>query len=77
MNQENHKIADLDIDDNEKKALTLLSSPKNIAEVAVILDVSYTTSSQKLQIWLVKKWVKRTVANRRTYYELNTEVLNI
>ena len=71
------KIEDLKISEKEKGILIELSEPKEAAEVAALLDISYNTASTKLKVWFFKEWVKKIKVKKLVKYYLNQDVLEI
>ncbi len=51
------KIADLDISDVDKAALTFLIQPKTLAQLIDKLGYSSSHWRMKLDVWEVRKWV--------------------
>jgi predicted transcriptional regulator len=69
------KIADLEVSDDDKKILAILSNPKTIPEICAKVNLSYSTISQKLSVLKERGLVSRqkSMANR-SFFQLSSEV---
>jgi len=70
-------LKELKIKEQERNILAELVNPKTIAEVAAILENSYTTAFTKLVVWEAKGWVIKLKIGRGTKYYLNQDIIQI
>ena len=77
MSSEGAEIESLKISDKEKTLLRVLTSPKNIAEIAVILDTSYIQALTKLMVLEARGYIKKTKKGRISLYFLNQNIVKL
>jgi len=70
-------IDELKIKTNEKEALAEMEKPRTIAEIAVILDISYNNTYQKLAVWEARGWIRKIKIGRSSKYHLNQDLLGL
>lgn len=72
------KLKDLKLKEKDRLVLEEMQTPKEIAEVAAILDCSYHTAYAKLLVWNAKGWVRKiTQQGKCSKYYLNQDLLEV
>ncbi len=67
------KIKELEISQREKDCLNQLYTRRDIAQIAALLDVAYSTAFQRMKIWEAKDWIRLLKDGRgRVGYVLNS-----
>jgi len=72
------KLANLDIEEQDKELLAKLVNPMTIAEVAAKINRCYASANQLLLVWAAKKWlVRHRSRTRKVFYILNREKIEL
>lgn len=71
------KIEELNKSDKDKALLRELETPKTIAQVAAILNCTYSYASMKLMVLLEEGFVKKQKAGKKAIYFLNQDVIEL
>jgi hypothetical protein len=48
--------------------------PFTIYEIMDILDLSYTSANQKLNLWLVRNWIKKLPSKPKSKFMINNNI---
>jgi len=78
MDELKKKVSDLEISEEHKKALTLLYTPKSIAELAAAMNRSYQWALNYILIWKAKGWIRQVSRiNKEKKWMLNKAKLEV
>ncbi len=78
MEQQQIKIYDLDISDNQKAVLASLVNGKKLADIAVALGLAYSTTSQYMLMWQARGWIrKHKSVSGKIFFILNKETIKL
>ena len=73
------KIADLELDEDSKKMLTIMAGkPKDMHEITALCNMSYSWVQQKLNVYQYKGYVRKyRTAHGKTIWFLNEGELEL